>query len=171
VDRLRHGIETYCPKAGGNMSRLCIATALILTTMGPMSAYAQTQPTLSILIEDMDADARKCGVDMQTLRAPAVLTLRNNRIRVSDTRTYPFLYINAVFLPVNNGASCVNSISVSIEDVDKAIVRNGFKADKPESAILCSARGAGISQLHNTTKQVFELVERYVKRCLANVDY
>ena len=156
------------------MSRLCIATALILTTMGPMSAYAQTKPTLQIIIEEIGEPAEKCGVNKQTLRAPAVLTLRNNGISVSDAGTEPHLYIQAIMLAVNN--MCTWSLSIQIRDYESATMRGRFKKNRAElsgleAILMCSETSLGVSTKNGVVKQLSDFVEQSLKLCLSKVDY
>ena len=171
MDRLRHGIETYCPKAGGNMSRLCIATALILTTMGPMSAYAQTKPALNIQIVDLDTDAQKCNISEQTLRASAALTLRNNRILDSKEMTFPFLFINPNLLFLPNGGGCVYNIQIEVRDIDTAQMRNGFKSTDGDRVVLCSGAMLGIVPPSNASKKLSDSLEQLLKACLYKLAY
>lgn len=148
-----------------------ITAAVAALSMLISPVLAQTRATISIVVEDLDDDARKCGVDIQTVRSPAILTLRNNRIAVRDGNTYPYLYINANLLPINNGSSCIFNLEVSIRDVEAAIFRNGFKRNGGEAIVLCSKAYLGISPRYNVSKHLSDRIEENLKRCLADVDY
>ena len=121
-------------------------------------------------MEDLDVEAsRKCGVTKDSLRAPAVLILRQNRIDVASRSTAPYLYINLNIL--SSGASCVYHLDVSIKTSQTPKDRNGFRANEYEGIVLCSSDGVGIVPASGAPKTITEEIELNLKRCLAKVSY
>jgi hypothetical protein len=151
------------------MKSLLIALAAIIFSITSSAAQAQKKPSLFIGIEDLSEYAQKCGITKESLRAPAVLILRQNRIDVANEYTQPYLYIK---LNIGiSGASCVYNLIVSINTSQYAEDRNGFKANDRESVKLCSFDGFGITSVNRTPTVVTEQIEQLLKGCLAAVTY
>ncbi len=156
------------------IERLTMAALMMVLAVGGLAmtagrAEAQKKPSLSIVMEELDDDARKCGVTADGLRAPAVLILRQNRIDVASALTDPFLYINLNIL--SSGASCIYNLRVTIETDQPSKDRNGFRANKYEAAVLCNSSAAGIVPASGAPKTITEEIELNLKRCLAKVSY
>ena len=151
------------------MKSLLIALVAIIFSITSSNAQAQKKPSLFIGIEDLSEYAQKCGITAESLRAPAVLILRQNRIDVANEYTHPYLYIK---LNIGiSGASCVYNLAVSIHSSQSAQERNGFRANKSEGVELCSFDGFGITSVNRTPTVVTEQIEQLLKGCLAEVTY
>lgn len=163
------------------IQRVAMAALMMVMAFGGLAMFAgdaaaQKKPSLQILVEDLDVEAsRKCGVTKDSLRAPAVLILRQNRIDVASGRidvpsgAGPWLYIHPTI--IISGASCIHSLRVAILTGQEPKDRNGFRANSFESVALCSSGGAGINPASATPKKMTELIELYLKECLAEVSY
>ncbi|NDA48654.1 MAG: hypothetical protein EBY21_15550, partial [Alphaproteobacteria bacterium] len=105
----------------------------------PAQAQAQAQAKLKLYVsvEGIDQDARECGVTEQTLRSPAVSTLRNNRIDIVNDRTLPYLSVKPNVMALASGNHCVYSLEIAIRDEDAPKVRSGFKTKRASSVFLC----------------------------------
>lgn len=155
-----------------SMRYLLLTVFSLLMTMP--AANGQKNAALSILIETLNKSARRCGVTEDTLRTPAVLTLRNNRIDVATTRTLdPVLYINVNVNFNEQSRFCNYNISISIFAFDAAKTRGRFRtASGIERVYLCSNKGTmgGIGQAV-AGRKIVDDVEQFIKDCLAEVTY
>lgn len=77
-------------------------------------ANAGPSPALKVVIDGLDTDAARCGLDADSVFSQATLTLRANGIRVIETITNPYLYINLNVLLVGQQV-CVVNIAVSVK--------------------------------------------------------
>ena len=147
---------------------------LISLLMAMPAANGQKNAALSILIETLNESARRCGVTEDTLRTPAVLTLRNNRIDVAKTSTLdPVLYINVNVNFNEQSRFCSYNISISIFVSDTAKTRGRFRAASGiEQVNLCSNKGTmgGVGQAA-AGRTIVNDVEQFIKDCLAEVAY
>lgn len=132
---------------------------------------AQSRPTLEILIEKLSDEAAQCGVIESTLRTPAALTLRNNRLSVSNERTDPYLHLVVTVLYMPNINSCAFSSRVSIRSAQSARVRNYLRSNKFEDVILCNNSVIFFGARNNVPKELAETVATQVADCLADIDY
>jgi len=159
--------------AATGIQRVAIAALMVVggLAMSAGRAEAQKKPSLNILMEDLDGydDAQKCGITNDSLRAPAVLILRQNGIDVASTSTNPYLYLNLTML--STGASCIYSLNVTIHTSQKGEVRNGFRANSYEFISLCDQGSTGIVPARDALKRITETVELKLKNCLADVSY
>ena len=85
------------------MKKLRILMSLIMLTTASSAVNAQAKLKLHIAVEGLDEDARQCGVTEQIVRAPAVLTLRNNRIEVLTDRSLPYLSVKPNVMALASG--------------------------------------------------------------------
>ena len=167
------------PMAGKSMNaaatgiqRVAIAALMVVggLAMSAGRAEAQKKPSLNILIENFtDDDAQKCGITKDSLRAPAVLILRQNGIDVASTSTDPYLYLNLTIL--SSGASCIYGLGASIRTSQNGQNRNGFRANSFENIELCNVGTTGIVPARDALKTITESVELGLKKCLADVSY
>lgn len=157
------------------VQRVAIAALMMVLAVGGLAmsagrAEAQKKPSLGIVIERFNYEAaRKCGVTEDSLQAPAVLILRQNRIDVASAFTVPWLYINLNIL--SSGASCFFNLIVEIRTSQVAIDRNGFRANNNENVVLCSDGAAGIAPASGAFKFITDTIELKLKKCLAEVSY
>ena len=158
--------------AATGIQRVAIAALMVVggLAMSAGRAEAQKKPSLNILIESFtDDDAQKCRITEDSLRAPAVLILRQNGIDVASTSTNPYLYLNLSIL--STGASCIYALNVTIHFSQKSEVRNGFRANSYEFIGLCDEGSTGIVPARDALKRITEKVELKLKNCLADVSY
>ncbi len=152
------------------MRLLSFFAASTLVAMSSTSLFAQTRPSLQILVENLSSDDARCGITESIIRTSATLTLRNNRISVSK-QTYPYLYINVISLYLPNIDSCAFSGSASIRTPQPAQERNGLKSNSSERVLLCNQAGMGVGPRTGIPKQVSEMVAGHVSACLVDIDY
>jgi len=134
-------------------------------------APAQAKLKLYVSVEGLDPDARECGVTEQTLRSPAVSTLRNNRIDIVNDRTLPYLSVKPNVMALASGNHCVYSLEIAIRDEDAPKVRSGFKTKRASSVFLCKQDSLWIVPKLDVPKKLSESVEQLLKLCLSNIDY
>jgi hypothetical protein len=134
-------------------------------------APAQAKLKLYVSVEGLDPDARECGVTEQTLRSPAVSTLRNNRIDIVNDRTLPYLSVKPNVMALASGNHCVYSLEIAIRDEDAPKVRSGFKTKRASSVFLCKQESLWIVPKLDVPKKLSESVEQLLKLCLNNIDY
>jgi len=98
------------------MKSLGFAVPFIMLALACPPAQAQAQGQgqaklkLYVSVEGVDQDARECGVTEQSLRSPAVSTLRNNRIDIVNDRTLPYLSVKPNVMALASGNHCVYSL-------------------------------------------------------------
>jgi len=153
------------------MRKLLTLVSLIILATAPSTVHAQTKIKLSISVEGLDEDARQCGVTEQTIRAPAVLTLRNNRIDVLNDRTSPFLSIKPNIMALASGNHCVYSLEVAIRDEEPPKMRGGFKTRRANSVFLCKQDSLWIVPKSDVPNKLSDSVDQLLKLCLSNIDY
>jgi hypothetical protein len=152
------------------MRPMSFFAALTLVAMSSTSLFAQSRPSLEIIIEALDADAARCNITEPLIRTSATLTLRNNRISVSKG-TGPFLYIYVISLYLPKFDSCTFSASTSIRTSQFARERNGLKTNNFENVLLCHKTGIAVGPRTGIPKQVSEMVADYVSACLVDIEY
>ena len=145
----------------------------IMLALAGLPAQAQTQAKLKlyVAVEGVDQDARECGVTEQTLRSPAVSTLRNNRIDIVNERTLPYLSVKPNVMALASGNHCVYNLEIAIRDEDAPKVRSGFKTKRASSVFLCKQDSLWIVPKLDVPKKLSESVEQLLKLCLSNIDY
>lgn len=150
-----------------------ILFVMLAPACDPAQAQAPTQAKLKLYVsvEGLDSDARECGVTEQTLRSPAVTTLRNNRIDIVNDRTLPYLSVKPNVMALASGNHCVYSLEVAIRDEDAPKVRSGFKTKRASSVFLCKQDSLWIVPKLDVPKKLSESVEQLLKLCLNNIDY
>ena len=157
------------------MKSLGFAVLFIMLALACPPAQAQAQAPaklkLYVSVEGVDQDARECGVTEQTLRSPAVATLRNNRIDIVNDRTLPYLSVKPNVMALASGNHCVYSLEVAIRDEDAPKVRSGFKTRRASSVFLCKQDSLWIVPKLDVPKKLSESVEQLLKLCLGNLDY
>jgi hypothetical protein len=157
------------------MKSLGFAVPFIMLALAcpPAQAQAQAQAKLKLYVsvEGVDPDARECGVTEQTLRSPAVSTLRNNRIDIVNDRTLPYLSVKPNVMALASGNHCVYSLEIAIRDEDAPKVRSGFKTKRASSVFLCKQDSLWIVPKLDVPKKLSESVEQLLKLCLSNIDY
>ena len=153
------------------MRKLLTLVSLIILATAPSAVHAQTKLKLSISVEGMDEDARQCGVTEQTVRAPALLTLRNNRSDVLNDRTSPYLSIKPNIMALASGNHCVYSLEVAIRDEEPPKMRGGFKTRRANSVFLCKQDSLWIVPKSDVPNKLSDSVDQLLKLCLSNIDY
>jgi len=153
------------------MRNLPILVSLVMLAVAPCAVHAQTKLKLSISVEGLDEDARQCGVSEQTVRAPAVLTLRNNRIDVLNDRTSPYLSIKPNIMALASGNHCVYALEVAIRDEEPPKARGGFKTKRASSIFLCKQDSLWIVPKADVPSKLADSVDQLLKLCLSNIDY
>ena len=157
------------------MKSLGFVVPFIMLALACPPAQAQAQAPaklkLYVSVEGVDQDARECGVTEQTLRSPAVSTLRNNRIDIVNDRTLPYLSVKPNVMALASGNHCVYSLEIAIRDEDAPKVRSGFKTKRASSVFLCKQDSLWIVPKLDVPKKLSESVEQLLKLCLSNIDY
>jgi hypothetical protein len=157
------------------MKSLGFVVPFIMLALASPPAQAQAQAPaklkLYVSVEGVDQDARECGVTEQTLRSPAVSTLRNNRIDIVNDRTLPYLSVKPNVMALASGNHCVYSLEIAIRDEDAPKVRSGFKTKRASSVFLCKQDSLWIVPKLDVPKKLSESVEQLLKLCLSNIDY
>ena len=153
--------------------RLISIAAATLFVIQAQAEAADVKPALYILVETLPADAGKCGITEEVLRAPAINTLRRNGIESgteSGTFPNPYLYLNLNIL--NFGSSlCVYNLNASIQTSQQSIARGQFSAREREGVELCS-QSIIVSRVPlNAARSVSESVEQLVGLCIAKLKY
>jgi hypothetical protein len=69
---------------------------------------------VKILIEDLDDDARYCGIEREIVRQSILTQLRNTTIDLSEESSAPALYVNISTLSYPSSRLCVATVSLSL---------------------------------------------------------
>jgi len=149
------------------MVRLFAATILWIGAVN-----AQERPTLQVLVEEPDEDARACGINKSTLESLAFLTLRNNGVQPIDQYGEVYLYIAVTVIRLGTEL-CIAS--------DKAEVftfvplsessAGGFKGRRRAEKQLCNSSGVISGRRGTFTTELSNSVEQRIKVCLGKLEY
>lgn len=156
--------------------RVLIFTVVALLCSTP-TAMAQGKPSLHIMIEELPKDAKACGLYKDTLRTPAVLTLRKNGVEVDDADTSvlqgkPYLYVSANIMFLEQVNSCTYNVKVSVNVFGVPIQRGAFRSEKYEDILLCNESRLGVAGIDRVpAKYLSSAVEISVNNCLAKLRY
>jgi hypothetical protein len=141
-----------------------------------MSAANAGSPSLNILVEGVDDTARRCGLSEDSVSSQASLTLRANGIRVRETNTNPYLYVNLNIVFLEGLGVCVANVSVRVEGLTPqdmlAAPLGGFRARKGQATILCESSLVITHPLNlNPGAAILAAIETITKTCLGKLDY
>jgi hypothetical protein len=135
------------------------------------TSQAQERPTLGLLIEDMDQDALKCGLNKSSIESISALTLRNNGVQVVKDLTRPYLYISTSAFPISGG-SCALSLEVSILSINFLEDRHFKSRTGYFGTTLCKAPSSLMLWSTSTIlNRVLDSVEKNIKVCLGSLNY
>ena len=140
-------------------------------------AGAQEKPSLQVLVEKLDEDARFCGISKSAIEPIATLTLRNNGIRVVP-KSNPYLYIHTTAVVLRRGGEvlgCALSSRVDIRGLVETNTSGGFKSRRLlppfTQTVLCEADSLISGPPSSIASQHSTALERDIKICLGNLDY
>jgi hypothetical protein len=131
-------------------------------------------PSVQILVDGVDDDARRCGLSQDSISSQVAITLRALGIRISETRTNPWLYVNVNVL--DGPAACIANIQVrlegmSAEDISRAPM-GGFHSRDGRFTSLCEYEYvASQPRQLDPAAALLKNVEMVTKTCLGKVDY
>jgi hypothetical protein len=125
--------------------KILAPTLALLGTFGTAMAQ-ESKPAVHLLIEDLSADASKCGLSTQLVRGAANSSLRYNRVRTGESSTINLtLYVNIIIryadglcythtnvsLYKNNKVDLpyIGSVFASVEFCDKGIMAASLPQD------------------------------------------
>jgi hypothetical protein len=155
--------------------RLAVLICGIVMLM-PFVSHAEdaAKKPLYVLIEDLDPDAQRCGIQKSSLESIAALTLRTYGLKAAGAATNPYLYVNTIVFPLQQGSgvlSCAAALRVSVEAVAGQMSMNGFKARSTVSTPLCGKTGLYVGSVYNFSGQLSNGLEQQLKICLGDVEY
>lgn len=156
---------------GRELMRLPIVTLMALTLSSLMTvvpAYAQSKPQLAVVLDGIDADAKQCGIEENTITSAANLVLRQNGVSVGNL-TDPYLYINVNVLPSTTG-QCVFSLSVDILASTNQRTVGAFTARSPDLVLCRKGNIARVDRI-NAPSRAMDIVERLTKVCLGSLSF
>ncbi len=153
------------------MRLLSFFAASTLMAASSTSLLAQSRPSLEIVIGKLSDTAARCGINESTLRTPATLTLRNNRISVSKLGTDPYLYIIITVLYSAEIEACTFGILTGVRTSQSPRQRDFLKASGSETIFLCIQSRTGFSPRSAFSKMVSDEVSQAVSDCLVNLEY
>ena len=140
----------------------------------PLQANAQSKPQLNVVIEELDSEARECGISADSLRSIANLTLRNNGIQATDLTSVNLLYVNFNVMYLASIKYCAFAAKVRVEGyaTEDFTMRklNGF-ASRKRTTNLCDKSGVAIYRQDNASTASLTMVESYIKLCLGELTY
>jgi hypothetical protein len=157
------------------MRKVAATLVWVLAAFVHGQTWAQAKPGLNILVEDLNANAIKCGINQSSIESIAALTLRNNGIRVTNNESgVPYLGLVATVLSLPT-SGCAVSYSVNIFGFIPMPAGGigGLKASHMPFTVraqLCH-RGAVLIMRSGDSSYFLEGVERLVKSCLDSLTY
>ncbi|MBI4969692.1 MAG: hypothetical protein HZC25_16355 [Rhodospirillales bacterium] len=149
--------------------RWVIWIALAMLGVGA-EAFAQTRPTLSLLIEEGNEGWRQCGVTEKTFSNPAAAALRRQGIEVVEN-AMPFLYIQGTILRDDTGKNCIYELNVSVIHFKSPERIGRFLAKGNDTVMLCSQGDLGFVEAAGVARELAEKVGSQIRRCLAELSY
>jgi len=154
------------------MKRISMLAALGLLC-GP--AGAQQQPSLQVLVGELDKDSQTCGISASAIEAVAALTLRNNGIRVVP-KSNPYLYIQLSTHPIrieDAMPGCAVHTLVQVRGINKTAKPdfNGFKAKYGAGTVLCQNGSLAVWRRSNIETPFATELGWRIKYCLGQLDY
>lgn len=136
----------------------------------PLVASAQQKPVLRIMVEELDAEAIRCGITESAIESIAALTLRNNGILVSS-KADPFLYVVINAMDIGN-SRCVINLGVSVNVFRRQTPIGGFNSRSGVATIeFCRQSVVGHTSQSRGAIFVSQGLENQIKICLGNLEY
>jgi hypothetical protein len=146
-----------------------VAIGLLSGTVG-----AQQKPSLQVLVEELDPDARICGLSKSSIEPIAMLTLRNNGIHVVPMSN-PFLYVHATVLVMRRGSEVIGCAVSSRVDVRALLPQKRLSGVKSRGSmaatVLCETSSLMSGPSSGMESQYFNSLEQDIKLCLGKLDY
>jgi hypothetical protein len=141
----------------------------VLLAFAPLAAQAQVRgltglQSARIVIEDLDEEARQCGVTRDTLDAAARITLSNSRLRVDNGDVGPYYYVQVTVL--RSGTYCMAAINVAL--TRPVWLRPGAQTQDVVLARVWSRGGVISGGEANFGRRVMMDVEGYTKQFLGS---
>ena len=141
------------------------------------SALAQEKPSLNVMVESLDEDAKVCGIDRTTLESVATTTLRSSGIQVVFTAN-PSLYIRFTFMAIRfvsdkTVSNCVVHLRVAVKGFTAGTQEplNGFNPKGPVTVTLCESGSMLLSPTATMDADVSRELEKRIKVCVGSLDY
>lgn len=159
------------------MAPLLRLLAVIVCPAMPAAVYAQdAKPNLQIVIENIDAEGRRCGVDPDSLDSVSRLTLSNNGISSSRFLSNPYLYVRALAQETFAGGraiGCTIYLEVSAQAVEVVPNKiNGFAPRRLRVNVpLCRSGTIFSGSKPSLPASVSRNLEQQIKLCLSELDY
>ena len=138
--------------------------AAFLLSMISVSAWAQKDQPLrgfksfDLVIEALDEDARICGLTESAIDTSARFVLGQSRAKIASSAP-AYLYINANLMALSSRESCIYSIQLGFKAGTRVLENNEFAI-----ATLWSTGGIGIAPRGNTSRNISNMVEQYLKQ-------
>jgi hypothetical protein len=135
----------------------------VLFSMVSASAWAQQDQALrgiasvNLVIEELDEDAKTCGVTESVLDTSVRFVLSQSRIKINSSAS-SYIYINVNVMSLTSSDSCVYNYSVSFNSSVKVVANNVFAI-----AETWSKGGISVYRRSETPRRVAENIERVTK--------
>ena len=123
---------------------------------------------LDIVIEKLDADAVKCGLDQNGIVSASEAALRYNRVRISKSPSSNYLYISTA--TVLNGPICVTAIDVQIQNHDWVSV--DFRSDPIFATIVLGSSAGVMTSVHASNSHTYninQIIKDLIERALSDI--
>ena len=148
-------------------SIIILLGAVFLSTQ----ARAQTRPSLEVVIEDTDDNARKCGISDKSMLDAVSTALRENRVSiVADSNPFYVLNLNIIHPDLNK--NCTYSVNVKIIYAKRGGQYGNFKTKSGDEIItLCIKDQMGFSLVPDTSRIVSGFIRDMTKACLSELTY
>jgi hypothetical protein len=127
-------------------------------------------------IEDLNENAKSCGLISSTIKSIGALTLRNNGITAVEHSPDLLMMYVAVNVAVTPDRSyCIANIHASMVDFENnpSLVKRGSFSSQGEAALiqLCESSTLTTSIPGQFSKNVSDTVEQQIKLCLDQLKY
>ena len=156
---------------GADMNRVMLIGTCIGFIFGMSPAFASAAPTVEVIVDDLGADAKRCGLDRASLESTASLVLTNKGLQVSTDKQDVHLYVQVMSILVSVG--CVASLNVSIlSNLFPMKSVNGFTRRK--SGIVGELCGRGVlvtRPVRDMKETLLKRVEEMTLACLGDLEY
>lgn len=124
---------------------------------------------IDLVVERLDEDAQRCGINTNDIESVGRLTLRNNGIQVnSSSRDY--LYIAVLVLGSASSQQCVASLNLSFL-VPAVASTKVFASKLPITAAVCEKHTVFAYSRSKIAEALGVSIERNIKLCLGQMTY
>jgi hypothetical protein len=138
--------------------------------------FAQTGPSLRVIIESTDKAAEDCGVRESSLRGLVGFVMNSARIRQADSNEFGIntLYVSTNIIFNERINVCYGNIRVEVYGYTASDLRNdplGGFVSEGRMTVLCLRGGLTVGPQGTFSGSLSQMAENATKQCLGRLKY